>query len=224
MLPISQFTLAALLFVGGSLASTQVTTQVSDPEVTATLLGGTNSPPFCEDSPVQVKPCAGATTQFTLDASAAYDPDGDPFTYEWLGCPGSSIADPSAVITTLTLNTASNCDQLCGVRLRLTDIHGAMYVCRTYVQVIPGTEGCSPGFWKQHPEAWAATGFAPTDDFDTVFGANAFTPDRTLMGALQTGGGGMDKLGRMAVSALLSATHMGVGFPQIGRASCRERV
>ena len=213
MFSVSHITLAALLVVGGSLASSDSTTPTCEIDSTLALLGGANSAPFCPDPPSQVLPCAGATTVFTIDGSAAFDPDGDSFTFEWLGCPGSVIADSSATITTITLDTSSNCNLVCGVRLRLTDSHGAIFVCRTFLQVVPGTEGCSPGYWKQHPEAWATTGFSPTDDYDTVFGVNAFTPDRTLMVALQTGGGGLNKLGRMSVSSLLSATHMGVAFP-----------
>lgn len=33
-------------------------------------------------------------------------------------------------------------------------------------------EGCTPGYWKvcQHLDSWAATGFKPTDTFNSVFG------------------------------------------------------
>ena len=50
-------------------------------------------------------------------------------------------------------------------------------------------------------------------DFDTVFGVNAFTPDRTLLQALQAGGGGVNNLGRQGVAALLDAAAPGVDFP-----------
>jgi hypothetical protein len=76
-----------------------------------------------------------------------------------------------------------------------------------------GTEGCSHGYWKKHPAAWAATGYSPNMSFNTVFGVTAFTPDRTLIVALNTGGGGMNNLGRQATAALLSAAHPGVDFP-----------
>jgi len=213
MLPTTQLALAALLVFGASLGSTDIATNDSDSQTSPTLVGGGNSPPYLADGPVQVIPCQGATTVFTLDGSAAYDPDGDPFTFQWLGCPGSVIADPTAPITTLTLDTSSNCNQLCGVRLRLTDINGLSYVRRTYVQVVPGDDGCSPGYWKNHPESWAASGFNTTDDFDTIFSVNAFDPDRSLMNALRSGGGGMNKMGRMATAALLNASHPGVNFP-----------
>jgi hypothetical protein len=210
MLTVAKLAIASSLLVAGSFAPA-----ADEPAVVAqpTLVGG-NHAPFCNDPPSQLKPCAGSTTQFTLDASGASDPDGDPFTVEWLPCPGATVADATATITTLTLDTSSDCNKLCGVRLRLVDIHGATFVCRTYVQVYPGSDGCSPGYWKNHPESWAAAGFAPTDDFDTVFGCDAFSPDKTLMQALWTGGGGIKKLGRMAVSALLNAGHPSVFFPR----------
>jgi hypothetical protein len=76
-----------------------------------------------------------------------------------------------------------------------------------------GNEGCSHGYWKNHLSAWGPTGFSPAQDFDTVFGVNAFTPNRTLLQALQAGGGGINNLGRQGVAALLDAAHPGVDFP-----------
>jgi hypothetical protein len=83
------------------------------------------------------------------------------------------------------------------------------------IEGVPGGEGCTPGYWKNtrmHWCAWDVAGYSPTDDFDTVFGTNYFNPDRTLLVALQTGGGGYDALGRHAVAALLSASHAGVDY------------
>lgn len=76
-----------------------------------------------------------------------------------------------------------------------------------------GTQGCTLGYWKNHLAAWGATGYAPNMDFDTIFGVNAFNPNRTLLQALQSGGGGMNNLGRQGVAALLSASHAGVDYP-----------
>ena len=78
-----------------------------------------------------------------------------------------------------------------------------------------GGEGCTPGYWKNtrmHSCAWDQAGYSPNQDFDTVFGTNYFDPNRTLLTALQTGGGGYDALGRHAVAALLSASHSGVDY------------
>jgi len=71
-------------------------------------------------------------------------------------------------------------------------------------------EGCTPGFWKNHPEAWV--GYAPTDSFEAVVGRDVFDGDPTLMDVLGTGGGGLEALGRAVVAALLSAAHPDVDY------------
>jgi hypothetical protein len=160
-------------------------------------------------------PCQGATTTATLDAADlnAFDPDGDPLSYLWQSCPGAYLTDPTSPITDIVIDTSLFCGYLCGIRLKVTDSHGAYFLCRTYIQVIPGGQGCTPGYWKNHPESWVGTGYAPTDDFDTVFGVDIFDPDRTLFQAIRHGGGGWDKLGRFAVADLLNAAHLGVQAP-----------
>jgi hypothetical protein len=85
------------------------------------------------------------------------------------------------------------------------------------LSIVPerGGEGCTPGYWKNttmHYCEWDAAGYSTDDDFDTVFGTNYFNPDRTLLVALSTGGGGYDALGRHAVAALLSASHSDVNY------------
>jgi hypothetical protein len=75
-----------------------------------------------------------------------------------------------------------------------------------------GKEGCTPGYWKQaqHFDSWVK--YSPTDDYETVFGVDAsFT--KTLLGALEQGGGGEKALGRHAVAALLNATSPDVAYP-----------
>lgn len=74
-------------------------------------------------------------------------------------------------------------------------------------------QGCTPGFWKQpqHIDSWV--GFLPTQNYDEVFGVDFFTPDRTLLVALSTGGGGLDALGRHSVAALLNASNPDVNYP-----------
>lgn len=84
-------------------------------------------------------------------------------------------------------------------------------ICYNYAP--PGDEGCTPGYWKNHLRAWGPTGFKPTDDFDTVFGVNAFNPDLNLMQAVNLGGGGLKALARHAVAALLNASHPDVESP-----------
>lgn len=76
----------------------------------------------------------------------------------------------------------------------------------------PGTDGCTPGYWKQpqHVDSWV--GYATTDSFDTVFGVDA-TGDLTLLEALNANGGGENALMRHATAALLNAASAGVNYP-----------
>ncbi|MFZ2523648.1 MAG: SipW-dependent-type signal peptide-containing protein, partial [Minisyncoccia bacterium] len=72
-----------------------------------------------------------------------------------------------------------------------------------------GKEYCSHGYWKQsqHFDNWS--GYLPTQQFSSVF-ENAF-PGKTLLQVLQLGGGGLNRLGRETVGALLNAGK--VDFP-----------
>jgi hypothetical protein len=72
-----------------------------------------------------------------------------------------------------------------------------------------GGQGCSHGFWKNHPEAWPAP-FTPSTPFSEVF-EDAF-PGLTLLQVLEQGGGGLDALGRQVVAALLNAASAPVDF------------
>lgn len=74
-------------------------------------------------------------------------------------------------------------------------------------------QGCSPGYWKNHFESWQQTGYSPTDDFDTVFQVNIFSPDITLEQALNLQGGGDGRLARHGVAALLNASDPEINYP-----------
>ena len=76
------------------------------------------------------------------------------------------------------------------------------------VQATVGTEGCTPGYWKNHLDSWEF--YAPDDSFIDVFGGSY---DKTLLEALKTGGGGEKALGRHVVAALLNAQHVYVNYP-----------
>jgi hypothetical protein len=75
----------------------------------------------------------------------------------------------------------------------------------------PPPEGCTPGYWKQEHHFASWVGFAPDDDYETVFGVDA-SFDLTLLGALTQGGGGEQALGRAAVAALLNASSDDVAY------------
>src|SRR6478672_7639388 len=84
-----------------------------------------------------------------------------------------------------------------------------------------GTEGCTPGYWKNHTEAWADTAYAPTDTVGSVFTLPASLSSlsgETLLDALGGGGGSTLEgaatiLLRAAVSGLLNATDANVNYP-----------
>ena len=75
----------------------------------------------------------------------------------------------------------------------------------------PGNEGCTPGYWKNHPESFAGTGVTPSSTLASV-GFNvgsALTFDQ----ALTEGGGELDALLRHAAAAYLNAMHADVDYP-----------
>jgi hypothetical protein len=76
----------------------------------------------------------------------------------------------------------------------------------------PPGDGCTPGFWKNSAGSWPPTGYSTGQDFDVVFGVDAFTPNITLLQALNLGGGGINALARHAVAALLNSSHPGVDY------------
>ena len=75
---------------------------------------------------------------------------------------------------------------------------------RFYNSEKPGTEGCTPGYWKQPQHFTSWVGYTPGQAFSSVF-EDAF-PGMTLLDVLELGGGDLDALGRHAVAALLNAT------------------
>ena len=83
----------------------------------------------------------------------------------------------------------------------------------------PGDEGCTPGFWKNHPEEWQ--GYVPGQTLGSVFTvpASIGLGNATLSQALQFGGGSSlpaaaQILLRAATAALLNASHGDVEFSQ----------
>jgi len=83
---------------------------------------------------------------------------------------------------------------------------------------VPVQEACTHGFWKNNPDEWAPTGYAPTDLVSSVFVVPSELAGDTLMQALDYRGGSkfVDAariLLRTAVGALLNAAHPEVNFP-----------
>lgn len=79
-----------------------------------------------------------------------------------------------------------------------------------------GREGCTPGYWKNHTEAWE--GYSPSQPLSSVFTATpAQYGSTTLLQALSfNGGSGVDGASRIllraAVAAVLNAAHGDVAY------------
>ena len=86
----------------------------------------------------------------------------------------------------------------------------------------PGTQGCTPGYWKNHTDSWAAAGYNPATKVQNVFSQGSGYPSlgaASLLEALSfNGGSSLDgaagNLLRAAVAALLDASHPGVDYPR----------
>jgi uncharacterized repeat protein (TIGR01451 family) len=84
-------------------------------------------------------------------------------------------------------------------------------------------DGCTPGYWKNHTDSWAAAGLAPSQTVASVFGEAAAHPGLGFSSLLQALGfdggtgveGGAQNLLRAGVAALLNASHPGVFYPRM---------
>ncbi|MFL6198946.1 MAG: hypothetical protein ACJ76J_07205 [Thermoanaerobaculia bacterium] len=82
-------------------------------------------------------------------------------------------------------------------------------------------QGCSHGYWKQHPASWPATGYSTSQTVSSVFSQAGLYPslgNATLMQSLSFSGGS-DLTGaaanmlKQATGSLLNSAHSGVDFP-----------
>lgn len=83
----------------------------------------------------------------------------------------------------------------------------------------PGGQGCTPGYWKNHLDAWTGTGYSPNQALSTVFSPTGLSTlgSNTLLQALSFSGGSSltskkQILLRAAVASLLNSAHPGVDF------------
>ncbi len=90
---------------------------------------------------------------------------------------------------------------------------GVMGVTGVSASKKKGSEGCTPGYWKQsqHFDSWTSP-YDPGDSFTSAGFENAF-PGMTLLQVLEQGGGGLNALGRHTVAALLNTASGGVDYP-----------
>lgn len=135
-------------------------------------------------------------------------------------------------VVSISVDQLSGADQnvtgtntVSGVMASGSPNQGALVVFTNRVIPTTGTEGCTPGYWKNHAgygpqgNSWPPSGYAPADLFSSVFtGATTLSASLTLHDALGLpGGGGIAgaerNLARAAVAALLNASHPGVNYP-----------
>lgn len=136
---------------------------------------------------------------------------------------GSSVISYNVVVT----NTSAPCSNESTVHNSATltesdsgDSHNATGdVILTTPDCTPpgdGTEGCTPGYWKQKQHFGNWVGYNPIDPnasrYETVFGVDIFSGNPTLLQALGTGGGGANRFGRHTTAALLNAASADVDY------------
>lgn len=171
--------------------------------------------------PIIQFPLAESTTDTLDEFDGEIDFDGPSGnTYPDLMAQDSRTYSPANIapfIGTGTLLFATKAEGTSAVTGCGNDIQGQTTVAKAKVTVCylydeAGDEGCTPGYWKNHPRSWPPTGYAPGNKFDDVFGVSAFGK-MTLMEVVDQGGGHIKALGRHAVAALLNAAHPGVESP-----------
>jgi hypothetical protein len=96
--------------------------------------------------------------------------------------------------------------------------HGGSELCVEVQPDLPpteGLEGCTPGFWKNHPAAWTAP-YTPGTPLNSVFTAAPAGPSLSDALRFQGGSDAAAKtriLLRAAVAALLNIAHSDIDYP-----------
>jgi hypothetical protein len=186
---------------------------------------GGNEPPVCCFGPdcqqtgiIETAECGGDETVYLLDATGSYDPEGQPLTYAWDSCPGSTIDDPTSPLTILRLDTSSDCAKYCGVRLLVNDGVNESY-CRLFVQVVPPVGGCTytQGFWKNHGPTGCASGNNENEwPVDSLKLGNTTYTDSELCSIFKTptSGNGLISLAHQLIAAELNKAN-GATLPAV---------
>ena len=139
-----------------------------------------------------------------------YDNDPNPGEAGWSvnGTPGPITGNGGSAFTPANLTTDT-------VMIDAGGDSGGIDFC--YTEVVITAQGCTPGYWKNHTDSWAPSGFTTGQTLESVFDVpDSLGMDNvTLHEALQGGGGpgvaGAAKiLLRAGTAALLNAAHPGV--------------
>ncbi|UCC14831.1 MAG: hypothetical protein JSW21_02405 [Gammaproteobacteria bacterium] len=135
--------------------------------------------------------------------------------------PGDSVEFAyEATIDSTLFGGGSLINQACVVAFTDEAIPQEVSDCDTAIVLAPDLcegggpmyEGCTPGFWRGSLSTWGPTGLNPGDDFDTTFGVEFFSSDKTLEETINLGGGGTRKLARHGTAGLLNALHPDVDY------------
>jgi uncharacterized repeat protein (TIGR01451 family) len=137
-----------------------------------------------------------------------------------LTCNFASLAanESREIMITSSLMTAATCGRTYNNTARVVAANHPQRTSDTVpviVQCAPtGLQGCTPGFWRNHPHQWQV--YTTGQSFNAVFGvtqAQTGKPNsENLMAAVRKGGGGWSALGRHAVAALLNAAQSNVAY------------
>jgi parallel beta-helix repeat protein len=127
-------------------------------------------------------------------------------TYSCRACYVNDVKDEDLDASGSCTNTSLGC----------VDLYEGITCSAPTTLVIDSTEareGCSPGYWRNNLDRWAEAGHSVSEDFDSTFGVDYFSPDITLGDAIALGGGFPNDLARHATAGLLSADHPDVDYP-----------
>ena len=75
-----------------------------------------------------------------------------------------------------------------------------------------GSQGCTPGFWRNHLIHWGPTGYTPEMEFNSVFTGCDLVPDGATLGQVIDAPQTYGALAFHAVAALLNSTHPDVDY------------
>lgn len=141
--------------------------------------------PFCVTTGDFSLPRQGPTTIFQLDGSGSFDPEGDPFSFEWQSSPNVVFDDPTLAKPTVTVPTPANLTVIVPVRLRVYNSDGESY-CRLFVTILPEQGGdldIKPGSCPNPVQTGGGSGLVPV----ALIGTAGFDVADVQLATLQLG-------------------------------------
>jgi hypothetical protein len=180
----------------------------------------------CKHSDLTAPVPSDLTFNFTLDGSINFSlTPGQCTTYSDVGAGSHTITEGGQVGVVVSQITVTPPEalvsfNLAGRTVTVLALEGVTTIVTFVNKRQTGTQGCTPGFWKQNFHFGFWVGFSPAQTVSSVFPSATFANSlgsETLLTALQ-GGGGSDLTGaeqillRAAVAALLNSTNLDISF------------